>query len=95
VAFAAASNVLSAVRAGKIKAYAVTSNARWAAAPENPTVDVAGCPPQSLLFVTMSLSFPNWSNHGQEEIEATRMDPRRRSRIEKPRQAEDLGNKDC
>ena len=35
VAFAAASNVLSAVRAGKIKAYAVTSNAQWAAAPED------------------------------------------------------------
>jgi tripartite-type tricarboxylate transporter receptor subunit TctC len=44
VAFAAASNVLSAVRAGKIKAYAVTSNARWAAAPEIPTVDEAGLP---------------------------------------------------
>jgi tripartite-type tricarboxylate transporter receptor subunit TctC len=44
LAFAAASNVLPAVRAGKIKAYAVTSNARWAPAPEIPTVDEAGLP---------------------------------------------------
>jgi tripartite-type tricarboxylate transporter receptor subunit TctC len=44
LAFGAASNVLQAVREGKIKAYAVTSNARWAAAPEIPTVDEAGLP---------------------------------------------------
>jgi tripartite-type tricarboxylate transporter receptor subunit TctC len=44
LAFAAASNVLPAVREGKIKAYAVTSDARWAAAPEIPTVDEAGLP---------------------------------------------------
>ena len=44
LAFAAASNVLPAVRAGKIKAYAVTSNARWIPAPEIPTVDEAGLP---------------------------------------------------
>jgi len=44
LAFGAASNVLPAVRDGKIKAYAVTSNARWAAAPEIPTVDEAGLP---------------------------------------------------
>jgi tripartite-type tricarboxylate transporter receptor subunit TctC len=44
VAFAAASNVLPAVRAGKIKAYAVTSKIRWATAPEIPTVDEAGLP---------------------------------------------------
>jgi tripartite-type tricarboxylate transporter receptor subunit TctC len=41
---AAASTVLPAVRAGKIKAYAVTAKARWAAAPEIPTVDEAGLP---------------------------------------------------
>jgi hypothetical protein len=40
-------------------------------------------------------SAQNWRHHGQEEIEATRMDPRRRSRIEKPRQAKDPGDKNC
>jgi tripartite-type tricarboxylate transporter receptor subunit TctC len=44
LAFAAASNVLPAVREGKIKAYAVTSIARWASAPEIPTVEEAGLP---------------------------------------------------
>jgi tripartite-type tricarboxylate transporter receptor subunit TctC len=44
LAFAAASNVLPAVRDGKIKAYAVTSSARWSAAAEIPTVDEAGLP---------------------------------------------------
>jgi tripartite-type tricarboxylate transporter receptor subunit TctC len=42
LAFGAASNVLPSVRNGKIRAYAVTSGARWAAAPEIPTVDEAG-----------------------------------------------------
>jgi tripartite-type tricarboxylate transporter receptor subunit TctC len=41
---AAASTFLPAVRAGKIKAYAVTAKARWVAAPEIPTVDEAGLP---------------------------------------------------
>lgn len=40
----AASTLLGAVRDGKIKAYAVTSKARWAAAPEILTVDEAGLP---------------------------------------------------
>jgi tripartite-type tricarboxylate transporter receptor subunit TctC len=44
LAFGAASNVLPAVREGKIKAYAVTTDARWTAAPEIPTVDEAGLP---------------------------------------------------
>jgi tripartite-type tricarboxylate transporter receptor subunit TctC len=44
LAFAAASDVLETVRGGKIKAYAVTSHARWAAMPEIPTVDEAGLP---------------------------------------------------
>jgi tripartite-type tricarboxylate transporter receptor subunit TctC len=44
LAFGAASNVLPAVRDGKIKAYAVTSPARWTAAPEIPTVDEGGLP---------------------------------------------------
>jgi tripartite-type tricarboxylate transporter receptor subunit TctC len=44
LAFAAASNVLPAVRDGRIKAYAVTSDARWTATPEIPTVDEAGLP---------------------------------------------------
>jgi hypothetical protein len=46
------------------------------------------------LLFTKSF-FQNWRHHGKEEIEATRMDPRRRSRIEGPRQAEDSGEKDC
>src|SRR5215469_1701496 len=44
VMFDQASNSLPAVRAGKIKAFAVTSRARLAAAPEIPTVDEAGLP---------------------------------------------------
>ena len=39
-----AANSLSQVRAGTIKAYAVTSKKRWFAAPEVPTVDEAGVP---------------------------------------------------
>lgn len=44
VMFDQASNSLPAVRAGKIKAFAVTSSARLAVAPEIPTVDEAGLP---------------------------------------------------
>jgi len=39
-----AANSLSQVRAGNIKAYAVTSKKRWFAAPDVPTVDEAGAP---------------------------------------------------
>jgi tripartite-type tricarboxylate transporter receptor subunit TctC len=42
LAFAAASNALPAIRDAKVRAYAVTSATRWAAAPEIPTVDEAG-----------------------------------------------------
>jgi tripartite-type tricarboxylate transporter receptor subunit TctC len=38
------SNITSQVRAGKIRAYAVTAKTRQAAAPEIPTVDEAGLP---------------------------------------------------
>jgi tripartite-type tricarboxylate transporter receptor subunit TctC len=38
------SNITAHVRAGKIRAYAVTANTRQAAAPEIPTVDEAGVP---------------------------------------------------
>jgi len=44
VMFDQASNSLPEVRAGKIKAYAVTSATRLAAAPDIPTVDEAGLP---------------------------------------------------
>lgn len=44
VMFDQASNSLPAVRAGKIKAFAVTSRARLVAAPDIPTVDEAGLP---------------------------------------------------
>ena len=39
-----AANSLAQVRAGTIKAYAVTSKKRWFAAPELPTADEAGVP---------------------------------------------------
>jgi tripartite-type tricarboxylate transporter receptor subunit TctC len=42
LAFGAASNFLPAIRDNKVKAYAITSASRWAAAPEIPTVDEAG-----------------------------------------------------
>ncbi len=42
--FTQASNALPQVRAGKIKAYAVTAKARLSAAPDIPTVDEAGLP---------------------------------------------------
>jgi tripartite-type tricarboxylate transporter receptor subunit TctC len=42
--FEQAANVLPHLRAGSIKAYAVTGNARLAAAPEIPTVDEVGLP---------------------------------------------------
>ena len=38
------SNITAHIRAGKIRAYAVTANTRQAAAPEIPTVDEAGLP---------------------------------------------------
>jgi tripartite-type tricarboxylate transporter receptor subunit TctC len=44
LAFDQAANSLPQVRAGKIKAYAVTAKSRLAAAPEIPTVDEAGLP---------------------------------------------------
>jgi tripartite-type tricarboxylate transporter receptor subunit TctC len=44
LAFTQASNALPHVHAGEIKAYAVTANARLAAAPDIPTVDEAGVP---------------------------------------------------
>ena len=39
-----ASNSLALVRGGKVKAYAVLSKSRWAAAPDVPTIDEAGLP---------------------------------------------------
>ena len=39
-----AANSLAQVKAGTIKAYAVTSKKRWFAAPDVPTVDEAGVP---------------------------------------------------
>jgi tripartite-type tricarboxylate transporter receptor subunit TctC len=54
-----ASNSLPQVRAGKIKAYAVTAKTRLAAAPEIPTVDEAGLPG---LYV--SVWFAVWAPKG-------------------------------
>jgi len=44
LAFVDASNSLALVSSGHIKPYAIMTNARWAAAPEVPTVDEAGVP---------------------------------------------------
>ena len=44
VACVEASNVLSHLRGGKLKPYAVLTPARWSAAPDVPTVDEAGAP---------------------------------------------------
>jgi tripartite-type tricarboxylate transporter receptor subunit TctC len=44
ITFDQAANSLPQVRAGKIRAYAVTANKRLAAAPDIPTVDEAGLP---------------------------------------------------
>jgi tripartite-type tricarboxylate transporter receptor subunit TctC len=54
-----ASNSLPQVRAGKIKAYAVTAKTRLSAAPEIPTVDEAGLPG---LYV--SVWFAIWAPKG-------------------------------
>jgi tripartite-type tricarboxylate transporter receptor subunit TctC len=54
-----ASNSLPQVRAGKIKAYAVTAKTRLSAAPEIPTVDEAGLPG---LYV--SVWFGIWAPKG-------------------------------
>jgi tripartite-type tricarboxylate transporter receptor subunit TctC len=54
-----ASNSLPQVRAGKIKAYAVTAKARLSAAPDIPTVDEAGLPG---LYV--SVWFGIWAPKG-------------------------------
>jgi tripartite-type tricarboxylate transporter receptor subunit TctC len=54
-----ASNSLPQVRAGKIKAYAITAKARLSAAPEIPTVDEAGLPG---LYV--SVWFGIWAPKG-------------------------------
>jgi tripartite-type tricarboxylate transporter receptor subunit TctC len=57
--FDQASNSLPQVRAGKIKAYAVTAKTRLSAAPEIPTVDKAGLPG---LYV--SVWFGIWAPKG-------------------------------
>jgi tripartite-type tricarboxylate transporter receptor subunit TctC len=53
------SNSLPQVRAGRIKAYAITANARSAAAPEIPTVDEAGLP-----GLQMSIWYGTWAPKG-------------------------------
>jgi tripartite-type tricarboxylate transporter receptor subunit TctC len=45
-----ASNSIALARAGKIKPMAVTSKARWFAAPDVPTVEEAGGPPVHISF---------------------------------------------
>src|SRR3979411_1305819 len=47
------------------------------------------------FFVVTMFPLFQWRHHGQEEIEATRMDPRRRSRTEEPCQVENTGKEDC
>src|SRR3954468_15080391 len=45
-----ASNVVAHLKGGKIKPYAVLSEARWAAAPDIPTIDEAGLPGFRMSF---------------------------------------------
>ena len=42
--------MLSYIRAGKMKAYAVLANSRWAEAPDVPTIDEAGVPGLHISF---------------------------------------------
>jgi tripartite-type tricarboxylate transporter receptor subunit TctC len=49
---AEASQMLPHIRGGKVKAYAVLSSTRWAAAPEIPTADEAGVPGVNIAMWT-------------------------------------------
>ena len=44
------SNILTHLKAGKLKAYAVAADTRWAAAPEVPTTEQAGIPGLKMPF---------------------------------------------
>ena len=44
IGYTEGSNILTHLKGGKLKAYAVTANTRWPAAPEVPTIEEAGVP---------------------------------------------------
>ena len=50
VGYTEGSNILSHLRDGRLKAYAVTANTRWAAAPQVPTIEEAGVPGLQMPF---------------------------------------------
>jgi tripartite-type tricarboxylate transporter receptor subunit TctC len=50
LASAEGSNIVPHLPGGKLKAYAVLTGRRWAAAPDIPTIDEAGGPPLHMLF---------------------------------------------
>ena len=50
IGYTEGSNILTHLKAGKLKAYAVTATTRWPAAPEVPTIDEAGIPGLKMPF---------------------------------------------
>jgi tripartite-type tricarboxylate transporter receptor subunit TctC len=50
IGYTEGSNILTHLKAGKLKAYAVTANTRWGAAPDVPTIEEAGIPGLQMPF---------------------------------------------
>jgi tripartite-type tricarboxylate transporter receptor subunit TctC len=50
IGYTEGSNILPHLKGGKLKAYAVTANARWPAAPDVPTIGEAGVPGLQMPF---------------------------------------------
>jgi tripartite-type tricarboxylate transporter receptor subunit TctC len=82
-----ASNSLPQVRAGKIKAYAVTAKTRLSAAPEIPTVDEAGLPG---LYV--SVWFGIWAPKGTPREAVAKLNAAMVSALAEPAIRQRLGD---
>jgi tripartite-type tricarboxylate transporter receptor subunit TctC len=82
-----ASNSLPQVRAGKIKAYAVTAKSRLSAAPEIPTVDEAGLPG---LYV--SVWFGIWAPKGTPHEIVAKLNAAMQSSLADPAVRQRLGD---
>jgi tripartite-type tricarboxylate transporter receptor subunit TctC len=82
-----ASNSLPQVRAGKIKAYAVTAKTRLSAAPEIPTVDEAGLPG---LYV--SVWFGIWAPKGTSRDIVAKLNAAMQSSLADPTVRQRLGD---
>jgi tripartite-type tricarboxylate transporter receptor subunit TctC len=67
---AEASQTLSFLRSGKIKAFAVMSKERWPAAPDVPTMDEVGVPGMYVSFWNglWALGTPTTSSRGQRAV---------------------------